>query len=164
MGKSLMLDWKAIEKDFIAGKSRSFIASTYCLSKNTLDARIKRNGWVKKRNEVTDKIVRANTQAVVQDQVDRQARYLNRIANQVDHSLDVLEAEMPGSRKEVREHVEVLEKLDRVARPALGLASQNQGSNGKTVVNLAVLRTDSPMSQARDDSQNARVIEIAKDS
>ena len=142
MGKQLDVDWKAIEKDFIAGKSRSFIASTYCLSKNTLDARVKRFGWVKKRDEVTSKIIRANTEVVVQDQVGRQARYLNRIANQVDHSLDVLESQMPCDRKEVREHVEVLEKLDRVARPALGLATQNTGQNGKTVVNLAILRSE----------------------
>jgi hypothetical protein len=57
---------------------------------------------------------------------------------------------MPCDRKEVREQVEVLEKLDRVARPALGLASQNQGSNGKTVVNLAVLRNDNIAGQVID--------------
>jgi hypothetical protein len=64
--------------------------------------------------------------------------------------LDVLEAEMPGTRKEVREHVEVLEKLDRVARPALGLATQNTGQNGKTVVNLAILRSEDSPKQAID--------------
>lgn len=81
-------------------------------------------------------------QQIVQTHTDKQARYLSRIANQVDHSLDVLESEMPSSRKEVREQVEVLEKLDRVARPALGLATQNTGQNGKTVVNLAILRSE----------------------
>jgi hypothetical protein len=62
--------------------------------------------------------------------------------------LDVLEAEMPGTRKEVREQVEVLEKIDRIARPALGLASTNQGSNGKTVVNLAILRSEESVKPA----------------
>ena len=80
--------------------------------------------------------------SVAQSAESKQARYLSRISNQVDHSLDVLEAEMPGSRKELKDHIEVLEKVDRIARPALGLASQNQGSNGKTIVNLAVLRSD----------------------
>jgi len=49
---------------------------------------------------------------------------------------------MPGSRKELKYHIEVLEKVDRIARPALGLATQNGGQMGKTVVNLAILRTD----------------------
>jgi hypothetical protein len=107
-----------------------------------LDAKIRRSGWKAKKDAVTHKIIQANTQAVIQSSVDKQARYLNRIANQVDHSLDVLEAEMPGSRKELKDHIEVLEKVDRIARPALGLATQNGGQNGKTVVNLAILRTD----------------------
>jgi hypothetical protein len=87
---------------------------------------------------------------IVQTATDKQALYLSRIANQVDHSLDVLEAEMPGSRKELREHIDVLEKVDKIARPALGLASQNQGSNGKTIVNLAVLRNDDAMKPVID--------------
>ena len=150
MGKSLSVDWKAIEKDYIQGKSRSFIAATYVLSLNTLDAKIRRSGWKAKKDAVTHKIIQANTQAVVQGSIDKQARYLNRIANQVDHSLDVLEAEMPGTRKELKDHIDVLEKVDKIARPALGLASQNQGSNGKTIVNLAVLRSDDAMRQAID--------------
>jgi hypothetical protein len=87
---------------------------------------------------------------IVQTATDKQALYLSRIANQVDHSLDVLESSMPSDRKELREHIDVLEKVDRIARPALGLASQNQGSNGKTIVNLAVLRSDDAMKQAID--------------
>ena len=145
MGKPLLVDWQSIERDFLAGKSRSFIASTYGISPFTLDARSRRGKWVLKRAQVQEKMAQTRVEGVVQDQVGRQARYLSRIANQVDHSLDVLESEMPSSRKEVREQVEVLEKLDRVARPALGLATQNTGQNGKTVVNLAILRSeDSP--------------------
>ena len=161
MGKSLMIDWTAVEKDYVSGKSRTFIANTYGLSYNTLDSRIRRFKWVARREAVIGKIAQVRDEGVIKDQAGRQARYLSRIANQVDHSLDVLEAEMPGTRKEVREHVEVLEKLDRVARPALGLASQNQGSNGKTIVNLAVLRSDDATSQRpRDDSENARAIDV----
>lgn len=150
MGKVLAVDWQAIEKDFLTGKSRSFIASTYGISPFTLDARARRGKWVLKRAQVTEKIAQTRQEGVIQDQVGRQARYLNRIANQVDHSLDVLESEMPGTRKEVKEHVEVLEKLDRVARPALGLATQNSGQNGKTVVNLAILRSEDSPKQAID--------------
>jgi len=145
MGKALMIDWTAVEKDYVSGKSRTFIANTYNLSYNTLDSRIRRFKWVARREAVEGKIAQARDESAIKDQVGRQARYLSRIANQVDHSLDVLESEMPGTRKEVREQVEVLEKLDRVARPALGLATQNTGQNGKTVVNLAILRSeDSP--------------------
>ena len=150
MGKALMIDWKAVEKDYVSGKSRTFIASTYNLSYNTLDSRIRRFKWVARRNANADKIARITDEAVIQDQAGRQARYLSRITNQVEHSLDVLESSMPGTRKEVKEQVEVLEKLDKVARPALGLASQNQGSNGKTVVNLAVLRSDNVAGQVID--------------
>lgn len=150
MGKVLAVDWQSIERDFLAGKSRSFIASTYGISPFTLDARARRGKWVLKRAQVTEKIAQTRQEGVIQDQVGRQARYLSRIANQVDHSLDVLESSMPGTRKEVKEQVEVLEKLDRVARPALGLASQNQGSNGKTIVNLAVLRNDNIAGQVID--------------
>lgn len=150
MGKSLMIDWTAVEKDYISGKSRTFIANTYGLSYNTLDSRIRRFKWVARREAVAGKIAQVRDQSVINSQVDKQTRYLSRIANQVDHSLDVLESSMPGTRKEVKEQVEVLEKLDRVARPALGLASQNQGSSGKTVVNLAVLRTDNVAGQVID--------------
>jgi hypothetical protein len=148
MGKVLAVDWQAIERDFLAGKSRSFIASTYGISPYTLDARSRRGKWVLKRAQVTEKIAQTRQEGVVQDQVGRQARYLSRIANQVDHSLDVLESQMPCDRKEVREQVEVLEKIDRIARPALGLASTNQGSNGKTVVNLAILRSEESVKPA----------------
>jgi hypothetical protein len=59
---------------------------------------------------------------------------------------------MPGTRKELKDHIEVLEKVDRIARPTLGLASTNQGSNGKTIVNLAVLRADEPTKPVIDIS------------
>ena len=88
--------------------------------------------------------------ALVQGTEDKQARYLMRIANQVDHSLDVLESEMPGTRKELKDHIDVLEKVDRIARPALGLATQNGGSSGKTVVNLAILRNDEALKPVVD--------------
>lgn len=142
MGKELAVDWKVIEREFLGGKTRSFIASKYGISLNTLDARSRRYKWVAKRNQITEKLAQVRTDAIIQTNVDQQARYLNRIVHQVDHSLDVLESEMPSSRKEVKEHVEVLEKIDRIARPALGLATQNGGQSGKTVVNLAILRSE----------------------
>lgn len=142
MPKALAIDWKAVERDFVGGKSRSFIASQYGLNLNTLDSKAKRCKWVARKEANMVQVSKAIDQVTVQNAQDKQARYLSRIANQVDHSLDVLEAEMPGTRKEVKEHVEVLEKIDRIARPALGLASSNQGSNGKTVVNLAILRSE----------------------
>lgn len=144
MGKPLAVDWKVIEREFLGGKTRGFIASKYGISLNTLDARSRRCKWVAKRNQITEKLAQVRTDTIIQNNVDKQARYLNRIANQVDHSLDVLESEMPGTRKELKDHIEVLEKVDRIARPALGLVSQNQGSQGKTVVNLAILRTEEP--------------------
>jgi hypothetical protein len=150
MPKALNVDWKAVEKDFVGGKTRSFIASTYGLNLNTLDSKARRCKWAERKDANLVKLSTQIDKQVVQSATDKQSRYLNRIANQVDHSLDVLEAEMPGTRKELKDHIEVLEKVDRIARPTLGLASSNQGSNGKTIVNLAVLRNDSVAGQVID--------------
>ena len=144
MPKALAVDWKAVERDFVGGKTRSFIASTYGLNLNTLDSHARRCKWAERKQSNLAKLSTQIDRQVVQTATDKQARYLSRIANQVDHSLDVLESSMPSDRKELREHIDVLEKVDRIARPTLGLASQNQGSNGKTIVNLAVLRADEP--------------------
>jgi len=150
MPKALNVDWKAVEKDFVSGKSRSFIASQYGLNLNTLDSKARRCKWGERKEANLVKLSTQIDKQVVQNATDKQSRYLNRIANQVDHSLDVLESEMPGTRKELKDHIEVLEKVDRIARPTLGLASSNQGSNGKTIVNLAVLRNDSVAGQVID--------------
>jgi hypothetical protein len=144
MPKALAIDWKAVERDFVSGKTRSFIASQYGISINTLDSRSRRCKWVARKDANIVQLKQRVDREIVQTATDKQARYLSRIANQVDHSLDVLESEMPGTRKELKDHIDVLEKVDKIARPALGLASQNQGSNGKTIVNLAVLRADEP--------------------
>ena len=150
MPKPLDIDWKAIEKDFVGGKTRSFIASTYGLSLNTLSCKARRGKWVARKDANLVQISTAIDRSVAQSAESKQARYLNRIANQVDHSLDVLESEMPGTRKELKDHIEVLEKVDRIARPTLGLVSSNQGGNGKTVVNLAILRNDNLAGQVID--------------
>ena len=145
MPKALNIDWKAVERDFVSGKTRSFIASQYGLSLNTLSSKARRCKWVARKDANIVQLKQKVDREIVQTATDKQARYLSRIANQVDHSLDVLESQMPSDRKELKDHIEVLEKVDRIARPTLGLASQNQGSNGKTIVNLAVLRTDEAM-------------------
>jgi hypothetical protein len=144
MPKALAIDWKAVERDFVSGKTRSFIASQYGISINTLDSRSRRCKWVARKDANIVQLKQRVDREIVQTATDKQARYLSRIANQVDHSLDVLESQMPSDRKELKDHIDVLEKVDRIARPTLGLASQNQGSNGKTIVNLAVLRADEP--------------------
>jgi hypothetical protein len=150
MPKALAVDWKAVERDFVGGKTRSFIASTYGISLNTLSCKARRGKWVARKDANLVQISTAIDRSVAQSAENKQARYLSRIANQVDHSLDVLEAEMPGSRKELKDHIDVLEKVDRIARPALGLASANHGSQGKTIVNLAVLRNDNIAGQVID--------------
>jgi hypothetical protein len=142
MPKALNIDWKAVERDFVSGKTRSFIASQYGISINTLDSRSRRCKWVARKDANIVQLKQRVDREIVQTATDKQARYLSRIANQVDHSLDILESQMPSDRKELKDHIEVLEEVDRIARPTLGLASQNQGSNGKTIVNLAVLRSD----------------------
>lgn len=152
MPKALDIDWKAIEKDFVGGKTRGFIASQYGLSLNTLASKARRCKWVARKDANIVQLKHKVDREIVQTATDRQAVYLSRIANQVDHSLDVLESEMPGTRKELKDHIDVLEKVDRIARPALGLATQNGGSSGKTVVNLAILRNDEALKPVVDIS------------
>jgi len=152
MPKALDIDWKAIEKDFVGGKTRGFIASQYGLSLNTLASKARRCKWVARKDANIVQLKHKVDREIVQTATDRQAVYLSRIANQVDHSLDVLESEMPGSRKELKDHIDVLEKVDRIARPTLGLASANGGSSGKTIVNLAILRNDEALKPVVDIS------------
>jgi hypothetical protein len=46
---------------------------------------------------------------------------------------------MPGTPKEVDQHFEALGKIDKIARPALGLSDNANGTKGG-IVNIAVLQ------------------------
>ena len=66
----------------------------------------------------------------------------------------MLEAQPPSDVKEVDRHFEALGKIDKVARPALGLTDQS--SNGKhNVVNIAVLQ--------QVPNENRDVVDIQED-
>jgi hypothetical protein len=53
--------------------------------------------------------------------------------------MDVLEAQQPATTKELNEHFDALGKIDKVARPALGLTTEGNGGKS-SVVNVAVLQ------------------------
>jgi len=85
---------------------------------------------------------------------NRATSYLQRVVKQVDRGLDVLESQPPSDVKEVDRHFEALGKIDKVARPALGLTDQS--SNGKhNVVNIAVLQ--------QVPNENRDVVDIQED-
>jgi hypothetical protein len=58
---------------------------------------------------------------------------------EVDKGLNVLSGSVPSSVKEVDQHFEALNKIDKVARPALGLTEMGNLKNG-SVINIAVLQ------------------------
>lgn len=139
MPKDLGIDWKLIELEYLKGMRVTDIASTYKLKPSTLEARIRRGGWTAKRLAMKEAIACKETEKTIQTLSNRASSYLQRVVKQVDRGLDVLEAQPPSDVKEVDRHFEALGKIDKVARPALGLTDQS--SNGKhNVVNIAVLQ------------------------
>jgi hypothetical protein len=53
--------------------------------------------------------------------------------------MNALEASLPATVREVDQHFEALGKIDRIARPALGLTDQGNGTKG-SLINIAVLQ------------------------
>lgn len=121
------------------GTRPSDICQTYGLNTRTLKTRIFREGWVAKRLAILEGLEAKKITRSIQTLDNRATSYLQRVVKQVDRGLDVLEAQQPATTREVNEHFDALGKIDKVARPALGLSDQS--SNGKhNVVNIAVLQ------------------------
>jgi hypothetical protein len=139
MPKDLGIDWKIIELEYLKGMRVTDIASTYKLKPSTLEARIRRGGWTAKRLAMKEAITHKETAKTIQTLSNRATSYLERVVKQVDRGLDVLEAQPPSDVKEVDRHFDALGKIDKVARPALGLTDQSSGGKGN-IVNIAVLQ------------------------
>ena len=139
MPKDLGIDWKVIELEYLRGMRVTDIASTYKIKPSTLEARIRRGGWTAKRLAMKDAIAQKETAKTIQTLSNKATSYLERVVKEVDRGMNVLEAQQPATTKELNEHFDALGKIDKVARPALGLTTE--GSNGKAgVVNVAVLQ------------------------
>ena len=139
MPKDLGIDWKVIELEYLKGMRVTDIASTYKIKPSTLEARIRRGGWTAKRLAMKDAIAQKETAKTIQTLSNKATSYLERVVKEVDRGMNVLEAQQPATTKELNEHFDALGKIDKVARPALGLTTE--GSNGKAgVVNVAVLQ------------------------
>jgi hypothetical protein len=139
MPKDLGIDWKLIEADYLRGTRPVDIAALYNIKKSTLDAKIRRQGWATKRLALRESLQARQTQNTVQTLSNKASGYLERVVKQVDRGLDVLEAQQPATTKEVDQHFEALGKIDRIARPALGLTDQGSGTKG-SLINIAVLQ------------------------
>jgi hypothetical protein len=139
MPKDLGIDWKVIELEYLKGMRVTHIASTYKIKQCTLEARIRRMGWKTKRLTMESAIADKEAQKTIQTLATKASSYLERVVKQVDKGMDVLEAQQPATTKELNEHFDVLGKIDKVARPALGLSTE--GNVGKSsIVNVAVLQ------------------------
>ena len=154
MPKDLGIDWKLVEAEYMRGTRPSDICQTYGLNTRTLKTRIFREGWVAKRLAIMETLEAKKLSRSIQTLDNRATSYLQRVVKQVDRGLDVLEAQPPSDVKEVDRHFEALGKIDKVARPALGLTDQS--SNGKhNVVNIAVLQ--------QVPNENKDVVDIQED-
>ena len=139
MPKDLGIDWKLIEADYLRGTRVVDIATFYKIKKCTLDAKIRRGGWATKRAAIRDALTHKETSKTIQTLSNRATSYLERVVKQVDVGMDALEASAPSTVKEVDQHFEALGKIDRIARPALGLTEQGNGTKGN-LVNIAILQ------------------------
>lgn len=133
------------------------IAALYKINKSTLDAKIRRGGWATKRLAIRESLQAKQTQRTVQTLANRASGYLERVVKQVDRGLEVLEAQPPSDVKEVDAHFEALGKIDRIARPALGLNDQANGTK-QGIVNVAILQqvAEPPVVKICQDNQADR--------
>ena len=139
MPKDLGIDWKLVEADYMRGTRLCEIQRLYSLNPGTLKSRMKRGGWVAKRLALIEAMQTKATNRSVQTLANRASCYLERVVKQVDRGMEVLETQPPATVKEVDAHFEALGKIDRIARPALGLNDQANGAN-KGIVNIAILQ------------------------
>lgn len=139
MPKDLGIDWKLVEADYMRGTRLCEIQRLYSLNPGTLKSRMRRGGWVAKRMALIEATQIKATQRSVQTLANRASGYLERVVKQVDRGLEVLESQPPSDVKEVDAHFDALGKIDRIARPALGLSDTANGTKGG-IVNVAILQ------------------------
>ena len=139
MPKDLGIDWKVIELEYLKGMRVTHIASTYKIKQSTLEARIRRMGWKDKRLAMESAIANKEAQKTIQTLATKATSYLERVVKEVDKGMNVLETQHPATAKELNEHFDALGKIDKVARPALGLSLEGNGGKS-SVVNVAVLQ------------------------
>jgi uncharacterized protein YjcR len=139
MPKDIGVDWKMVESEYLKGTRPSEIARLFKLNPRTLKTRMTRGGWVAKRLSLIEAVEAKETAKSIQTLSSRASGYLARVVKEVDKGLDVLSTSVPATVKEVDQHFEALSKIDRVARPALGLTETSNSKNG-SVINIAVLQ------------------------
>lgn len=139
MPKDIGVDWKLVELEYLRGTRVVDVVHLYKIKQSTLEARIRRHGWVAKRLALREVVQVKNTDKTVQTMSTRATSYLERVVKQVDAGMDALEASVPATVKEVDQHFEALGKIDKIARPALGLSDQGNIGKGH-LINVAVLQ------------------------
>lgn len=131
-------NWAEAKKLYLSGVPTGDIRRALQIPKGTIDARVNREGWLAEKQALQKRAAEVAHAVASQKVMAKAEDYLARVTRQVDRGLSVLEADQPANRKEVDEHFEALGKIDKVARPALGLTDGgNRGS--KTMINLNLL-------------------------
>lgn len=139
MPKDLGIDWKLVEADYLRGTRPAEIIRLHRLNPQTLKSRMVRGGWSAKRLAMVEASELKVQTRQVQSLSNRATAYLERVVKQVDVGMNALEASSPGTVKEVDQHFEALGKIDRIARPALGLQDTGNSAKG-SLINIAVLQ------------------------
>jgi hypothetical protein len=139
MPKDIGVDWKLVELEYLRGTRVVDVVNLYKIKQSTLEARIRRHGWVAKRLALRDVVQVKNTDKTVQTMSTRASSYLERVVKQVDAGMDALEASAPATVREIDQHFEALGKIDKIARPALGLTDQGTSTKG-SLINISVLQ------------------------
>ena len=142
-------NWMEAKKLYLSGVSSGDIRRALAIPKGTLDARINREGWLAEKQALRKKASEIAHIVASQKVIGKAEDYLARVTRQVEHGLTALESDLPVTRKEVDQHFEALGKIDKVARPALGL-TESSGKGLNALISLNVLSNTGNPSQTID--------------
>ena len=131
-------NWAEAKKLYLSGVSTGDIRKALSIPKGTIDAKVNREGWLAEKQALQKRAAEVAHAVASQKVIGKAEDYLARVTRQVDLGLSVLESDQPATRKELDDHFEALGKIDKVARPALGL-TDNGGRGAKTLINLNLL-------------------------
>ena len=115
------------------------ICKMYGVNTKSFKTRMYRGGWASKRLAILEVAEAKQATKSIQTMANKATSYLERVVKEVDKGMNVLETQHPATAKELNEHFDALGKIDKVARPALGLSSEGNGGKS-SVVNVAVLQ------------------------
>lgn len=131
-------NWPEAKKLYLSGTPAGDIRKALGIPKGTFDARVNREKWLAEKQALQKRAAEVAHAVASQKVIGKAEDYLARVTKQVEHGLSALESDLPVTRKEVDQHFEALGKIDKVARPALGL-TESSGKGLNALISLNVL-------------------------